>query len=121
MISLRLLIYATTVTPYRVAFVDQDSIVWIIIDSIVDFFFLCDLVLNFFFAYYDEDEELVFDRKKLAIKYLKTWFLIDLVAIIPFNFMFAGDRDYSSLSRLARLPRLYRLLKITKYIYIYIY
>ena len=116
-----MLIYATTVTPYRVAFVDNETTTWIIIDSIVDFFFFCDLVLNFFFAYYDEDEELIFDRIKIAKRYLKTWFIIDLIAIIPFNFIY--ERDYSSLSRLARLPRLYRLLKITKYesIYIYIY
>ena len=116
--------YATLITPYRIAFIETDTLVWIILDSFVDFCFLIDLILNmFFFAYYDVDEELIYDRKKIIKRYLKSWFIIDLLAIIPFSAFYG--RNYNSLSRLARLPRLYKLLKITRlndiYIYIYIY
>ena len=97
------------------AFVETDTLVWVIIDAFIDLCFLCDLILNLlFFAYYDSDEELIFDRKKIALRYIKSWLIIDLIAIIPFNLFYT--KDYSSLSRLSRLPRLYRLLKITKYI-----
>ena len=105
--------YATIITPYRIAFYDIDSIGWIIADTTVDLLFLADLILNFFFAYYDEDEKLIYDRKKIALKYLTGWFIIDFVAIVPFGLF--QSRDYNSLSRLTRLPRLYRLLKLTKY------
>ena len=107
--------YATLITPYRIAFIERDTLGWIIVDAVVDLFFLIDLVLNlFFFAYYDLDEELIFDRKKIMKRYLKSWFIVDFIAIIPFN-RFYGNH-YNSLSRLARLPRLYRLLKITRYL-----
>ena len=113
----RLLLYATTITPFRIAFYEYDSIPWLAVDGFVDFLFLIDLILNFFFAFYDDDEELIYDRRRIAKKYLCSWFIIDLVAIMPFAQF--QSRDYSSLSRLTRLPRLYRLLKLTKYIYIY--
>ena len=118
----RLLMYTATVVPYRIAFYDRDSLGWLIADYIIDCFFAIDIVFNFLCAYFDYDENLVHDRKEIAKNYLKSWFLIDLIAIIPFNLIFRTQRDYSSLARLARLPRLYRLFKITKYyIYIYIY
>ena len=107
--------YACIVTPYRTAFSEEDPIGWIVVDSIIDILFLIDLILNFFYAYYDENEELVIDRKKIAIKYLKSWFIIDIIAILPINYMIPNQsKDYGGLSRLARLPRLYRLLKLTK-------
>ena len=109
-----MLLYASLVTPYRVAFVEKDTMIWIIIDYIVDFFFLIDLILNmFFFAYYDKDEQLIFSRKQIVKKYLKSWFIVDFIAILPLNLIILG-KNYNSLSRLARLPRLYKLLKITK-------
>ena len=48
-------------TPARIAFTDDDSLHWIVADSLVDTVFLIDLVLNFFFAYYDEEYLLVDD------------------------------------------------------------
>ena len=104
--------------PYRISFYDKDPLGWLIADTIIDSFFAFDIVLNFFCAYFDYDENLVHDRKEIAKNYLKSWFFIDFIAVFPFNFIFQVNRDYSSLARLARLPRLYRLFKITKYIII---
>jgi hypothetical protein len=64
-------------------------------------------------AYYDKDEKLIDDRWIISKKYLKTWFAVDFLSIIPFNIMFNAD-DYASLARIARLPKLYRLVKLTK-------
>jgi hypothetical protein len=77
--------------------------------------FLIDLVLNFFSAYYDDEDDLIIDRTIIALRYLKSWFFIDFIAIIPFGAIASSTGDMSSLSRLAKLPRLYRLLKMTKY------
>ena len=54
-------------------------------------------------------------RKKIALSYLKTWFFIDSISIIPVSIILDSNKDYTSLARIARLPRLYRLLKMTKY------
>ena len=101
----RLLSYATIVTPFRTAFFDYEPLPWIIVDACVDFFFLLDMIQNFFYAYYDSDGNIVTDRKKIALKYLYSWFILDLVAILPFNLL---------VSSFSRASRLYRMLKMTK-------
>ena len=117
-----LLLFSAIVTPFRIAFYDYDSIEWLVLDLIVDIFFAFDIICNFITAYFDSEENLIIDRKKIACTYLKTWFTIDFVSIIPISLIMNSQRDYTSLARLARLPRLYRLIKMAKYIYtIYIY
>lgn len=58
-----MLSYAATVIPFRVAFVEVDSDEWIIFDYVVDAIFMFDILINFFSAYYDEEENIVTDRK----------------------------------------------------------
>lgn len=59
---------------------------------IVDLLFLVDIMVNFFSAYQMEDGfEQVDDRKTICINYIKGWFLIDIVAIIPFDIFIHSD------------------------------
>ena len=44
-----------------------------------------DILVVFNTAYYDDDVDLVDDRKQIAKTYVKGWFTIDLLAIIPFD------------------------------------
>lgn len=62
-------------------------------------------------AYYDEDYVLVDTRKEIAFHYIRTWFFIDFVAILPFNLIFQTS-DFGALARLAKVPRLYRLIRM---------
>ena len=101
-------------TPYRIAFIDADSLAWVIVDVCVDVIFALDVAVNFISTYYDSDDNLVTDRKKIASKYLRGWFVIDTVSILPLSHILSIGKDYASLARLARLPRLYRLIKIAK-------
>ena len=75
-------------TPARIAFTDDDSLQWILVDSFIDIVFLVDLILNFFFAYYDDEFMLVDNRETIAKTYLRSWFAVDLVAIIPVSVIF---------------------------------
>ena len=50
----------------------------------IDFIFLCDLLINFFKAYYNFDEQLVTNSKKIIINYLKEFFIIDFISGIPY-------------------------------------
>jgi hypothetical protein len=51
----------------------------------------------------------------IAKEYLKSWFIIDLVAILPFDYIFksagAGSVD---MIRLARMGRMYKMIKMAK-------
>ena len=100
-------------TPANIAFTDGDSLAFIIANSIVDFVFLIDLVLNFFFAYYDDEFWLVDDRKKIARSYLRSWFIVDLVAILPVSLLF-NLTDINSLLRIMKATRVYRTTKLVR-------
>jgi hypothetical protein len=41
------------------------------------------MVVNFTTAYYDEDFKLIIDRKSIIKKYLKGFFILDFIAIVP--------------------------------------
>jgi hypothetical protein len=86
----------------------------------MNIFFGIDIVLNFFTAYYDEDFVIVDDNKvrfilfinvqKIAKDYFKSWFLGDVVSVIPFESIF----EFGNLNRLARFSRLGKIYKVIK-------
>ena len=51
----------------------------------MDFIFGIDIIVVFFSAYYNEDFKIIDDRAAIAREYVKGWFLLDFVAIIPFD------------------------------------
>lgn len=53
-------------TPYRIAFENEDSLDWQIINGLIDFSFFVDMVIIFNSAYYDEDFKMVVDRSTIA-------------------------------------------------------
>ena len=67
--------------PIRIAFIEEVSLNLFIIESVVDCIFLCDIFNNFMTAFYDQNHKLITDPKKIIKKYLKGWFVIDLVAL----------------------------------------
>jgi len=72
--------------PYRIAFADDDNLTWNIINYFVDGCFLLDMFLTFFTAILDtETNGLITDKRKIALNYLKGWFIIDLISILPFD------------------------------------
>ena len=84
-----------------------------IIDYTIDTIFAVDIILNFFTGYYDQDLVLVTDHSRIARRYLKKWFWIDVGATVPFDVIVevATGRDSSSL-RALKLIRFFRLLKL---------
>ena len=50
-----LLIYIATVLPYRIAFLEETSLGWLIWDYITDVIFLADLFITCFSAYHTSD------------------------------------------------------------------
>lgn len=55
---------------------------------IVDLLFIIDIPINFRSAVVNKvTEEVIANPKKIAILYLKSWFMVDFVAAIPFEFL----------------------------------
>ena len=75
-----LLIWTAIYIPYRLAFLDQVGRGIFILECVIDCFFMMDIIINFFTAYHENDDILVVDHKKIALRYIKSWFLIDLIS-----------------------------------------
>ena len=105
------------VTPYRIAFVEDETFEWIVANYVIDFLFLIDMILCFMTAYYTEEYELVEDRAMIAKTYLTGWFFIDFLAIFPFEKVQGGESEVegaNDMARLAKLGRLYKVLRLIK-------
>ncbi|XP_045760859.1 potassium voltage-gated channel unc-103-like isoform X4 [Maniola jurtina] len=122
-----LVIYTAIFTPYVAAFqlnepdfdkrsrgFGQDPIV--VIDMIVDVTFIIDILINFRTTYVNAADEVESDPAKIALHYLRGWFLIDLVAAIPFDLLLFGtDTDETTtLIGLLKTARLLRLVRVAR-------
>ena len=58
-----LLLYTTIVLPLRMAYLDDSARVWEILDWILNALFIVDIFVNLFSAYFDNDLNLIVDRK----------------------------------------------------------
>lgn len=119
------------ISPYRISFIEDEDAVdetFNQIDYFIDISFFLDLLLNFFFAFKDQDDNLITSHKKIILNYLKLWFWIDLTTIIPFNFILESQeqaqlrnqdvhsKKINNLGRIIRLPKIYRLIRMTKFL-----
>lgn len=77
------LILTCFVTPIRLAFYSHDELIWYIINYMIDFLFLADIIIIFNTAYYDDDFHLIENKRQIATFYLKGWFVVDVLSIFP--------------------------------------
>ncbi|KRX02099.1 Cyclic nucleotide-binding protein [Pseudocohnilembus persalinus] len=117
-ISLLLMLVLTAlITPVRVCFIsEEDANSWIYVDYFFDVYFFFDILINFVSVFLNGQNQIESSFQKIAVHYLTGWFIIDLVAIFPFQHTLKKSKSssYNKLFRLLRLPRLYRLTKILK-------
>lgn len=117
-----IIIWVTLSLPFKLAFLtesinDKDPL--FLFQVFVNIFFIFDLVLNFYTAYYDENDVLVTDARAIKLHYVKSWFVIDLLAAIPFDYaiLVLSDHYYTALEgtkalRILKLLRLFKLLRL---------
>lgn len=51
-------------------------------------FIITDIILNFRTTFVNRKGEVVSDWKLISINYLRTWFIVDLLAALPFDFLY---------------------------------
>uniref|UniRef100_A0A671SLQ4 Potassium voltage-gated channel subfamily H member 7 n=1 Tax=Sinocyclocheilus anshuiensis TaxID=1608454 RepID=A0A671SLQ4_9TELE len=125
---LLLVIYTAILTPYSAAFLLNDSeeqkrrqcgyscSPLNLVDLMVDIMFIIDILINFRTTYVNLNEEVVSHPGKIAIHYFKGWFLIDIVAAIPFDLLIfgSGSDDTTTLIGLLKTARLLRLVRVAR-------
>ncbi|XP_064646364.1 potassium voltage-gated channel subfamily H member 8-like isoform X12 [Lineus longissimus] len=117
--------YIAVVVPYNAAFLQNDKKELLVPDVTVEVLFIIDIIFNFRTTYVSRGGQVVYDPKLIALNYIKGWFLLDLLAAIPFDLFYAfqvgdalmqGPEKKIHLLKLARMLRLARLLqKIDRY------
>ncbi|XP_067890636.1 potassium voltage-gated channel subfamily H member 7-like [Heterodontus francisci] len=125
---LLLVIYTAIFTPYSAAFLLNDReeqkrrecgyscSPLNVVDLIVDIMFIIDILINFRTTYVNQNEEVVSHPAKIAIHYFKGWFLIDMVAAIPFDLLIfgSGSDETTTLIGLLKTARLLRLVRVAR-------
>ncbi|XP_028721000.1 potassium voltage-gated channel subfamily H member 6 [Peromyscus leucopus] len=125
---LLLVIYTAVFTPYSAAFLlsNQDEpqrgtcgytcSPLTVVDLIVDIMFVVDIVINFRTTYVNSNDEVVSHPRRIAVHYFKGWFLIDMVAAIPFDLLIfrTGSDETTTLIGLLKTARLLRLVRVAR-------
>ena len=112
-----LILYVALITPFEIGFLEDAGGALVFINRLVDALFFIDMFVNFFLGYFDEHGQWEFDNKKIAFHYLKGWFIVDFLSVIPFDFIAdtSGSDTVENL-KILRLVRLLRLIKLARVI-----
>lgn len=117
------LLWTAVVTPAEVAFARPSLNALFVLNRIIDLFFITDLFINFFLAIPEaKTGHIIYDRRYIAITYLRSWFLIDFLSVIPSDLITilvedaypnanVGNLTVLRALRLFRLAKLLRILR----------
>ncbi|ETV95618.1 hypothetical protein, variant 1 [Aphanomyces invadans] len=111
--------------PYSLAFeadaTFQEQPWSIAFNSIANVLYILDVIANFRTGY-RSDVEVILDPKKVAINYVKTWFLVDVAGSIPFElFLKTGDsgierKAVKTSLKYLKIQKLFRLARIIRFV-----
>ncbi|CAJ1076304.1 potassium voltage-gated channel subfamily H member 6a isoform X2 [Xyrichtys novacula] len=125
-IILLLVIYTAIFTPYSAAFLlneVEEACGYTcnplnVIDLVVDVMFIVDILINFRTTYVNHNDEVVSHPGRIAQHYFKGWFLIDIVAAIPFDLLIfrsgSEEPQTTTLIGLLKTARLLRLVRVAR-------
>ncbi|XP_074634713.1 potassium/sodium hyperpolarization-activated cyclic nucleotide-gated channel 2-like isoform X1 [Acropora palmata] len=117
LIILALLIVNMFVLPLAIAFfIDDMSSKWVAVNLASDGILLLDIVLNFKTGVLVHGTPNIFilDPKKIAMRYARGWFMIDLISSFPFDYVVSSASSLHSQGRLFGASRALRILRMAK-------
>jgi len=97
--------YSSFTTLYYMSY-EWPGELFILLDRIAWANFVLDLLLEFFTDYRNEDGEVVADHALIVFRYLRGWFLFDLIAVIPLSeWGYPMQECYLRIIRLLKVKR----------------
>ncbi|XP_014313702.1 potassium voltage-gated channel subfamily H member 3 isoform X4 [Myotis lucifugus] len=81
-------------------------------DLAVEVLFILDIVLNFRTTFVSKSGQVVFAPKSICLHYVSTWFLLDVIAALPFDLLHAFKVNVYFGAHLLKTVRLLRLLRL---------
>ncbi|XP_068635480.1 potassium channel KAT3-like [Aristolochia californica] len=116
MFLITLVVYSAWICPFEFAFLKYRPDVLFVVDNIMNGFFAVDIILTFFVAFLDRRSYLfVDDPKKIASRYVSSWFIFDVCSTIPFQSLSLLHRKYGSNLgfKFLNMLRLWRLRRVS--------
>ncbi|KAL4629687.1 potassium voltage-gated channel subfamily H member 8 [Arapaima gigas] len=106
--------YVAITVPYNVCFIGDDDLTrsTTVSDIAVEILFIIDIVFSFRTTYVSKSGQVIFEARLICIHYVTTWFIIDLVAALPFDLLYAFKVSVVSVVHLLKTVRLLRLLRL---------
>ncbi len=114
-----LIIISALLIPYQFAFQHKITFTGSLLVYLIDILFIVDIILNFNTSFRVAGKEII-DSKEIKQRYLKTSFITDVIATVPFDILFLVWPGYEiegisivlwlRLFRLVRLKRLFLIL-----------
>ena len=108
-----LVIFTASILPYQAAFGGGETMAARATNWTTDVFFVLDIVFNFRTAFIDGQGRLITKTGAISQRYMKSWFFIDFVSILPFEILGSGHQQ---LFKLLKCTRLLRLAKVAKFL-----
>lgn len=112
--TLVLVVYFAFMVPFRIGFDTELAPGEQTFDTVADIIFIVDVMLSFRTAF-KQDGIWVFTTRRMAERYLTTWFVIDILASFPIGWFVSGaETKVNKLFRMLRLFKLFRILRLLK-------
>jgi len=118
---LSVLVWISFTIPYSIAFGSPPKGGWLVVERCFDLMFAADICLNFVTGYYSSKQNvhlIVMNRRMIIFNYVTTWLIVDLLSLLPFDYIVltvtegSDSGDIAKLSKLIRLLKLFRLLRL---------
>lgn len=121
-VLLFLTVYMAFVIPYNIALFKERTPFDYFVDSIL----IIDIFLNFFIIY-EKDSSLIDNQFKIAMKYMKSWFIVDMICLFPFDLIenwnsfriTSNQEDLLHLVGFLKIASTYKFLYLVRIIHIW--
>ncbi|VDL88617.1 unnamed protein product [Schistocephalus solidus] len=117
LIMLILLIANLIILPVAISFFNDDLRAhWIIFNSVSDAVFIADIAVKFRTGVIanDFEDEIILDPKEIARRYVRSWFLLDLISSIPMDYIFWMLNKRENYNQILTAGRTLRILRLAK-------
>ncbi|KAG8585833.1 hypothetical protein GDO81_005166 [Engystomops pustulosus] len=81
-------------------------------DLVVEILFILDIILNFRTTFVSQSGQVVFSSRLIFLHYIRTWFLLDLLAALPVDLLYSFKVNIYFGAHLLKTVRLLRLLRL---------
>nr|VZH98616.1 unnamed protein product [Spirometra erinaceieuropaei] len=107
--------YFAVVVPFNAAFQrDNHERTLRNLDMVLEVLFIVDILLNFRTTFVSKSGQVVHQSKAIAINYIRGWFILDLIAAVPFDVVWTIQSPESPVANWMHLMKLARLLRLAR-------